>query len=280
MTRLAEIEAHLNSMGELLDIVGAMRSLASMRMQEAQRSLPSVRRYADSVAAAIADTLLLTGLREPPTGRSKALIICMAEHGFVGGFNERLFEVAQETLGPKDLLFVLGSRGAALASERDLPAVWNHPMATRCAGAPDTVQHLSDELYRRIAVGEIARVDILYARYRQGASAEIERRLLLPLDASLVDIKRPGQAPLHNLDPIILQEKLIAEYVFALLTEAVVESIASENAARLAAMESAHGNVDRKLAALKQDAREARQSEITAEILELVAAEMALDAER
>jgi F-type H+-transporting ATPase subunit gamma len=48
MTRLTEVEGHILSMGELLDIVGAMRSLASMRVQEAQRSLPGIRRYADN----------------------------------------------------------------------------------------------------------------------------------------------------------------------------------------------------------------------------------------
>ena len=51
MTRLAEIQSHIGNMGELLDIVGAMRSLAGMRVQEAQRSLPGIRRYAATMAA-------------------------------------------------------------------------------------------------------------------------------------------------------------------------------------------------------------------------------------
>ena len=59
MTRLAEIEAHIASMGELLDIVGAMRSLAGMRVQEAQHALPGIRRYAEAMAAAIGAALLL-----------------------------------------------------------------------------------------------------------------------------------------------------------------------------------------------------------------------------
>jgi F-type H+-transporting ATPase subunit gamma len=62
----------------------------------------------------------------------------------------------------------------------------------------------------------------------------------------------------------------MAEYLFALLTEAAVESIASENAARFAAMESAHDNVSKKLAGLQQNARQARQTEITSELLDLI----------
>jgi F-type H+-transporting ATPase subunit gamma len=54
------------------------------------------------------------------------------------------------------------------------------------------------------------------------------------------------------------------------LTEAAVESLASENAARFAAMQSAHGNVSKKLEELQQQARLMRQNEITSELLELV----------
>ena len=46
--RLAELQGQIASMDELLDIVGAMRSLASMRLQEAQRALSGIRRYAES----------------------------------------------------------------------------------------------------------------------------------------------------------------------------------------------------------------------------------------
>jgi F-type H+-transporting ATPase subunit gamma len=279
VTRLAEIEAHIASMTELRDIVGAMRSLSGMRMQEAQRVLPGIRSYAETMAAGIADTLVLMAEPEPPPrtfqGRL-ALVLCTAEHGFVGGFNERLVEAARSALGAADALFVLGTRGAALAFERGCPASWTHPMATRCAAAPETVQRLATEMYRRISRGEITRVEVIFARYRQGAAATVERRLLLPLDLPSLEPKQPRQPPLHNLDPVALHERLMTEYVFALLTEAVVESVASENAARLAAMESARDNVSRKLEQLRQDARRARQSEITAELLELVSGAQAL----
>ena len=272
MTRLVEIEAHIASMSELRNIVGAMRSLSGMRMQEAQRVLPGIRRYAEVMAAGIADTLLIMGQPELPRNAQGqlALVLCTAEHGFVGGFNERLVEATQSILGPRDSLFVLGSRGASLAFERQHPASWTHAMATRCAAAPETVQRLSTELYRRMIRGEIARVAVIFARYRQGATATIERRLLLPLDLASLEVKRVRPRPLHNLDPVALHERLVAEYVFALLTEAVVESIVSENAARLAAMESAHDNVSKELERLKQDALQARQSEITTELIELV----------
>ena len=279
MTRLTKIQSHIVSMDELLDIVGAMRSLAGMRVQESQHALPGIRSYADSMATAIGSALLL--MPQPVTeahqrrGRCAA-ILCMAEHGFVGGFNERMLEAAEATLNASDMLFVLGSRGAALAYERGREMAWTRPMATRLAGAPDAVNSLTNELYARIARGEIARVEVMFARYRQGAASMIEHRLLLPLDTASLAAKSARQVPLHNLAPRPLLEKLIADYVFALLTEAAVESIASENAARFAAMESAHDNVSKKLAGLQENARQARQTEITSELLDLMTGAEAL----
>jgi F-type H+-transporting ATPase subunit gamma len=279
MTRLAEIEGRIASMDELLDIVGAMRSLAGMRLQEAQHALPGIRLYVESMVAAIGAALLLMPNQVPetqPDGGRRALILCTAEHGFVGGFNERLIEAADSTLKAQDALFVLGSRGAALTFERGWQARWTRPMATRLAGAPDTVNRLTSELYACIAGSEVSRIEVIFGRYRQGSPPTIERHLLLPLDLALLSATPPQQAPLHNLAKHVLFEKLMAEYVFAILMKAAVESIASENAARFAAMESAHDNVSKKLSQLRQDARQARQSEITAELLDLITGAEAL----
>ena len=133
-------------------------------------------------------------------GGRRALILCTAEHGFVGGFNERLLEAAEAALEARDVLFILGSRGAALALERGQKASWVRPMATRLAGAPELFNHLTTELYARIARGEISRVEVMFGRYRQG-SAAIERHLLLPLDVATLARAQPRQAPLHNLRP-------------------------------------------------------------------------------
>ena len=127
------------------------------------------------------------------------------------------------------------------------------------------------QLYRLIARCRIAGVEVLFARHRQDGAASIERRRLLPLDLASLAPKEPRLPPLCNLAPQLLLEKLVADYLFAPLTEAAVESLASENAARFAAMGSAHDNVSKKLEELRQEARQALgQSEITSELLDLV----------
>jgi F-type H+-transporting ATPase subunit gamma len=279
MTRLTEVEAHLISMSELSDIIGAMRSLASMRMQEAHHALPHIRRYAETMAASIGAALLLlpeTGPTSRRTTGRRAFVLYMAEHGFVGGFNERILDAAEGLLVPNDAVFVLGSRGAVLAQERGRPATWAHPMTTRPEGALETIRHLTAQLYRLIARGDIARVEAMFARHRQGTGTTIERMLLVPVDLASLAQAQATQPPLHNLAPATLLEKLIADYVFGLLTEAAIEALASENAARFAAMDAAHENVFKKLEELRQDARQARQDETTTELLDLVTGAEAL----
>jgi F-type H+-transporting ATPase subunit gamma len=214
-----------------------MRSLASMRVQEAHRSLPGIQRYAETMAAAIGAALLLVP-EGTPAARSarghRALILCTAEHGFVGAFNERILTAAEAVLDPNDALFVLGSRGAALAQEHRRPVLWVHPMATRPESVPETIRRLTAELYRAVADGNVNRVEVIFARHRQGSPLEIEHRLLFPVDRAAFALTRPQLPPLHNLPADVLLENLIADYVFALLTEATVESLASENAARFA----------------------------------------------
>jgi F-type H+-transporting ATPase subunit gamma len=143
-------------------------------------------------------------------------------------------------------------------------------MATRPESVPETIRQLSAELYRLIARGQITGVEVMFVRQCKDGPATIERRQLLPIDFASFKLPRPMSAPLHNLAPDLLLEKLVADYVFALLTEAAVESLASENSARFAVMGSAHDNVSKKVEELRQDAREARQCEITEELLDLV----------
>jgi F-type H+-transporting ATPase subunit gamma len=170
-----------------------MRSLAAMRVQEAEHALCGIRRYAEMMLAAIGAGLLL--VPEPAAGthperRRRALILCMSELGFVGEFNTRLADAAKAAIEPEDQLFILGSRGAELAIEHGLQIAWSAPIATRPRGAPETVHVLADELYRRIAQSGISRVEAMFGRHSGGVPA-VQRQLLLPLDlAAFAAIQR------------------------------------------------------------------------------------------
>jgi F-type H+-transporting ATPase subunit gamma len=274
MPRLAELEARVASMDALLGIVGAMRSLAGVRVQEAQRLLPGIRSYAQSMATAIGSTLAFIDEEAAITTRTgkkgRLIILLTAEHGFTGGFNERLLETVLPILSSADALLVLGNRGAAILKERGQRPVWTQAMATQSKGVLDATHRLSGEIYRHLAAAEKGRVEVIFSRYDRLGSWRVERKSLLPLDLSGLRAAPPRQPPLHHLPPSALIERLTGEYVFAQLMEAVMESLASENSARFASMESAHDNITKKLDHLRQETNQQRQEEITMEILDLL----------
>jgi len=267
--RLADLEARIASIQELHEIVGAMRGLAAMRSQEAAHGLVGTRAYADIVGAALARaTGLLPEAPAPETGRHlpRGVVLFLAEHSFAGAFGDRV--IAGAGLRGSDRLFVVGSRGLLVCRERGIPVVWSTAMATHVGALTTTARRISAELYRRFSAGELGGVDIVFARHEGGARSTALRRALLPVDRRRMT---PAAAlpPLTNLAPAALVEQMLEEYLFGELAHAAMESFASENAARLATMQSARRNIEEKLGDLRMSEHRLRQEQITAELLDV-----------
>ncbi len=270
--RLADVELQLHNLRELQDIVGAMRAVAAIRLQEAQAALDGTRAYAEVIGAAIAEALPL--LPEPPRrpaarpGALSGTVLFMAEHGFTGAFNDQL----ADALAPdRDAaLFVVGGRGRVLLEERGLSPTFTAGMATHVGAVTETARRIASALYERFERGRLATVEILFFRHQGGGRRTLERQSLLPVDLEAFAPSRSAAPPLTNLAPRVLIEGLIEEYLFALLAHAAMESFASENGARLATMQSARDKLDQRLLDLRALEGRLRQEQITGELLEIM----------
>ena len=276
MQRLSDISVRIRSLSELQNVVGAMRSLSAVRVQQAHETLLAIRQYTLIVEDALADALPEPApAAELDTSREElvptAVVAFCAEHGFVGAFNDRvLARAAAHLLNPRDRLLVVGSRGVTTASEQHHAVAWSCPMASHVGGVNDVALRIAEELARGSA-GRLTRVVLVYTRSSGGATWRIVVETLLPFDLGRHVPKRSDEpAPLTHLAPKVLFEKLVDELVFAELTRATTESFASESAARLQAMESARDNIEDKLGELRRLEREGRQEEITTELLDIV----------
>ena len=278
MDRLSEIQARIKDLGELAEVVGAMRSLAAVRVQQARAALPGIRKYTEIVEGALAQALALEARPvEPPDPAAppglSAAIAFTSEQGFVGAFNERVLEKAATQLTrPGDLLLVVGSRGAALAAERRLAVAWTAAMTTHGDGVVEVARGVAQEVYRRAGSGDLGHVSLVYARTAEGATSEVVVTTLLPFDPTPYRSAAASAAPppLTNLAPRELLDRLVDELVLAELMRAATESFAAENGARLSTMEAAHRSIDQKLDLLSRDERMRRQDEITTELLDIV----------
>ena len=274
--RLADISARIDGIRQLGGVVNAMRGVAAVRAQQARNQLVAVDSYAETIAQAIGLTLALTpaGAMTARGSGCPALVLFCAEQGFAGAFSERVLEAVSDDLADSEL-FLVGTRGGAVAKERRLVAAWSSAMPSHSPGIPKLADRIAEALYARIATGEINRLDAVFSRWRPSCGVRIERRQLFPLDMSAFARPEGADPALLNLPPEGLLVDLTADYVHAQLCNAALHAFAAENEARMEAMAMARRQIERQLSDLQATQRLVRQEEITAEIIELAAGERA-----
>jgi F-type H+-transporting ATPase subunit gamma len=269
LEELIRLKSRIESLGELRTLFSAMRAMSAARVQEAQGALDGIRRYAAVVQGAISEAAGLqpagvTGPTEAVLPPSGALVLICAEHGFAGAFNRMLLQRAKSEIQPHERLGIVGRRGAALAGEHGLSPAWTLAMATHVGGVIEVARRVATQLTRA------ASVRLVFARYQAGGRFEIGVRPVIPIDPKLLSASARRAPPLHHLPPELLLQRLVEEHLFADLVLAMMESLASENGARLQVMKAADRNIEDKLSDLTRRARQVRQEAITAELLDVV----------
>jgi len=276
--RLADVEARIGTVHQLASVITAMRGIAAARSRDAQAHLPGIRAYAQVIGDAIGQALALapeTNLAPPAEKRADGHIVVAlcAEQGFAGIFNDRVLDAAGALLDAapraRAEFLLVGDRGLMVAAERGLQVDWSAAMILRAGQAEALAIKIVDAIYKRLDRGQLARVTLVHAVPTQAAELQIVERKLVPFDFDRFPAARGAKAPLLTLPPAVLLARLVEEYVFAELCEAVMQSFAAENAARTRAMIAARTHVADTLDTLVARSRQLRQEEITNEIIEL-----------
>ena len=275
--RLADVSARIDGIRQLSAVVNAMRGIAAARAQQARSQLVAVDSYTATIAVGIgrALTWVPAGRADGPHRSTRpALVLFCAEQGFAGAFSERVLDAVGADLATSDV-FLIGTRGSAVAAERGIVPGWKSALPSHSGGVPKFADRVAEALYGRIATGEIDRLDAIFSEWQPGHGIHVTRRRLFPFDMS--EFPRPPEpnAPLLNLTPAALLSELTAGYLHAQLCNAALRAFAAENEARMEAMTAARNQVERQLSALRATQRHVRQEEITAEIIELAAGETA-----
>ena len=270
---LERISQRLHSVSELSEIVGAMRAMAAVRLQEAQAALEGTRDYADTVAGALEEAMALAPPEPVPQSVAPALVVFFPEHGFVGSLTERLVARAREA-ACTGLIIALGDRGADVAEQNGMALHARLPLGAHVNASPTVARRLTAILDTAMAAGRADGVDILFAHCLGAGREELVLKRLLPVTGLGTKVAA-GPEPLINLPRPALVEAVITEWFLGELVHAVVETLASENGARLRAMDAARRNVDARLDDLQGTYRVARQEAITEEIAEVVAGVLA-----
>lgn len=272
--RLVDVTARIHSVEQLHAVVTAMRGIAAERSQQCRALLTGIGVYGATISTAISETLGVidaraSEVRNKDQGQLGLVLFC-AEQGFAGAYSERVFDhVASDV--EKATLFVVGTRGKIIANERGLSIAWTTPMAAQIGAVTATALRVADAIFGHIETGKLRRFDLVVHKTTPDGGRSVERRPLIPVPLARFAPPRQTVEPVITLGPNVLLQRLIAEYVFAELCEAVTRNFAAESERRMEIMTSAKMNIEDAMRDLTMEAHRIWQEETTAEVVELAA---------
>lgn len=283
---MTALRRKIGSAGDLQSVVRTMKALAASSIGEYESSVRALADYYRAVELGLGACFRQSrpiapgGKRkEPAAAEMIGAVVFGSDQGLVGQFNDVVADFAIKTLGAlpgKPQVWAVGERVHARLADAGL--------AMRgLLGVPNSVQAITP-LVGRIQIeseahrtrGGYGRVYVFHNRPQSGALYEPVSQRLLPLDAQwqrrLAKVVWPtGTLPEVVGDEETVLRELISEYLFISLFRACAESLASENASRLAAMERANRNIEELLEQLHGTFHRLRQSGIDEELFDVIA---------
>ncbi len=293
---MADSTAHLRrkigSAADLRSVVRAMKAQAAASVGQYAASVAALGDYARTVEQGLGACFrqdprtAAAGPGLAPAGKPPIrAVVFGSDQGLVGRFNDTVAEYAAQTLralSPGARVWAVGERMAA--SLADAPGGGMPPLGS--FAVPATVQAITrlvtdilvtvvDTMPNPAQPGALCELHLFYNRPTTGAAYAPVGQKLLPLDDAwrreLARRPWPTRLPPELLgDPTETMRGLISEYVFVSIFRASAESLASENASRLAAMDRADRNIDKMLLTLNDRFHRLRQSEIDEELSDLI----------
>ncbi len=269
---------------DLKAVVRSMKALAAASIGQYEKAVEALDGYYRAVELGLATCLKdergpFAAGNGPGKGGIGAIVFG-SDQGLVGRFNEVIVEFTARTLegvpGRVTKLWAIGERVRELLTD----ARWPTPGVLSIPSSVMTIAPLVGEILVAVEAarerGEIREVYVFHNHPRSAAVYEPIVKRLLPLDflwqRQLVALAWPTKnVPEVIGGAAIALEALLREYFFVLLFQACAQSLASENASRLAAMQRAEENITRILEELNRSFHRLRQESIDEELFEVIA---------
>ncbi len=297
------LRRRIRSVGSTKKITKAMELIAASRIVKAQQRVRAATPYANEITQALSALASNASLDHPllqarPNIRRAGVVVVTSDRGLAGAYNANVLRAAESLIaalteqGTEPVLFVIGRKGANYYTfrGREIAARWSgfseQPsysdarivsdtlVPTFLAGADDTEEgpgldglHGVDEIH------------VVYTRFRSMLTQEPVVRRFAPLEVEEAE-ESVDVLPVYEFEPDAeaLLAALLPNYITARVHSALLESAASESAARRRAMKAATDNAQDLIRSLTREANQARQADITQEISEIVGGADALAA--
>ena len=282
----AGLSRKIASAGDLQSVVRSMKALAASSIGQYERAVRALADYDRAVALGLGACFRASGPIASPgkPGKQSAAdpisaIVFGSDQGLVGQFNDVVADFAIETLAAltgTTQIWAVGERVHARVADAGLPVRGLFAVPNSVQGITPLVGRIQIESEAHRAKNARSRVYVFHNQPHPGALYKPVGQRLLPLDAQwqqdAAKVVWPTNTPPEVVDGSdTVLRALIREYLFISLFRACAESLMSENASRLAAMERASRNIDELLEQLRGTYHRLRQSGIDEELFDVVA---------
>jgi F-type H+-transporting ATPase subunit gamma len=285
----------ISSAGDLQSVVRTMKALAASSIGQYEKSVRALADYYRTVELGLGASFREYGpaataaeRKTPAHTRPISAIVFGSDQGLVGQFNDVVADYAIQTLAAlpgKARVWAIGERVHARLADAGLPLVGLFTVPNSVQAITPLVGQIQIESEAHRDDGENAPLWVFHNRPLSGALYEPVSQRMLPLDAEWRQGLAKVRWPTTNLPEIMgtgaaTLRALIREYLFISLFRACAESLASENASRLAAMERADKNINDLLEELHSNFHQLRQSSIDEELFDVISGFEALGGSR
>jgi len=283
MASLRDIRRRIRSVQNTRKITKAMELVAAAKMRRAQERVTAARPYADEITSVMAELMRRSPEYQHPyldvrEVRKRVIILVTADRGLAGALNSNNTRLAlreMNSAGVPVSVVTIGRKGRDLMRRlrKDLIADQSQIGDRPTMGDILPAIRVAMEQYEN---EEADQVDVVFARFISAGRQEATLRRVLPVDPPEGAAEVAADF-IYEPEPRAVLDALLPRYVESQVYQAVLENLASEQAARMAAMRNASDNATDLIGDLTLTANKLRQATITTELMEIVGGAAALE---
>lgn len=290
MASMRDIKRRRISVQSTQQITKAMKLVSTVKLQKARGRAEDSKPYFDCMYKTMTSMLSKAGNIEHPylksnDSKKKAVVVVTSNRGLAGGYNSNIVKlITGSDLKKEDIrIYAVGEKGMDLLRHRGYEVVADYSEVIE-EPVYDDARVIAARLLEDFEKGEIGEIYLAYTFFKNTVSHIPTLMKMLPVEASEEEaVQEEGADALDRITPMNFEPDeeeaitlLVPKYMSSILYGAFVEAVASENGARMQAMDSATSNAEEMIDDLELKYNRARQSAITQELTEIIAGAEAL----
>jgi len=282
MANLKDIRDRIKSVKSIQKVTKAMKMVAAAKMRRAQERMEQSRPYSNSIKEVIEHLLPdldpeMLPLLDVRKIKRKAYVVVSADRGLAGAFNTNILKLAQKEIdqfGRENVdLFCIGKKSRDHFKRREYNIIESHVEFWAEMNFENAMM-IGRSVIDHFTSGRVDEIHVLYNYFINVGQQEVKSETLLPLLFDNVEKKTHNR--LYEPSKEELVKSLIPRHLNVQMWKYLLESYASEQAARMLSMENATSNAQDMIKDLTLQFNKARQAAITTEMLEIVGGAEAL----